>query len=285
MKNRSLSVLLITVFSISSVTADAQKIYLSPKGNDNNSGTFENPVASLNKACEAFIPQVAYYDSYFEQLYVNGRRATRAKSPNEEFYFVKKVEETVAETGTERMAQVAVQKIIVDSTDAKSIAGFTDQDYEDALIVFYHNWDNTRKRVLSFSKAQSAFFIAGEGMKPWNPINGKSRWLIENYRGALDSPGEWYLDRSGYLYYIPLPGETIQNTVFHAPILKEFINIKGESSDKPVSNIRFENLAFEVAEYRTPAAGNEPAQAAAPVGAVITLDYAKNISFNNCDIA
>lgn len=233
----------------------------------------------------AFVPQVAYYDSYFEQLYVNGRRATRAKSPNEGFFQVRGVEETIAEKGTGRMPQVAVQKILVDTASLIGTGSFSDQDYEDALVIFYHNWDNTRKRILSFSKAQPAFFIAGEGMKPWNPINAKSRWFIENYRGALDAPGEWFLERSGYLYYIPLPGETISNTLFHAPILKELIRITGDSQDKPVSNIRFENISFTVAGYRTPPAGNEPAQAAAPVGAVITLDYARNISFFNCEVS
>lgn len=233
----------------------------------------------------AFVPQVAYYDSYFEQLYVNGRRATRARSPNEGFFQVRGVEESIAEKGTGRMPQVAVQKILVDTSCLIGTGSFTDQDYEDVLVIFYHNWDNTRKRILSFSRSQPAFFIAGEGMKPWNPINAKSRWMVENYRGALDAPGEWYLDRSGYLYYIPLPGETIQNTVFHAPVLKEFIRISGDSPERMISNIRFENLVFEVAGYRTPAAGNEPAQAAAPVGAVITLDYADNIRFFNCEIA
>ncbi len=233
----------------------------------------------------AFVPQVAYYDSYFEQLYVNGRRAERAKSPNKGFFQVRGVEETIAEKGDGRMPQVAVQKIIVDSADLSTALNFSDQDYEDAMVVFYHNWDNTRKRVLSFGKSQPAFFIAGEGMKPWNPINAKSRWLIENYRGALDAPGEWFLDRSGYLYYIPLPDETISSTVFYAPVLKEFIRINGQSSDNRVNNIRFENLIFSVAGYRSPAAGNEPAQAAATVGAVVTLDFAENISFTNCEIS
>ena len=35
----------------------------------------------------------------------------------------------------------------------------------------------------------------------------------------------------------------------------------------------------------TPSDGNEPEQAAASVGAVITLDYAENIHFRNCEIA
>ncbi|MCU0456510.1 MAG: right-handed parallel beta-helix repeat-containing protein [Bacteroidales bacterium] len=336
----------------------SQKIYLSPSGNDTNTGTLDKPLASLTAARDrarlirdqnpqgpvevialageylmlrpleldgrdagtdasplvfrsedgrkavfragieiegfeklndnlwrAFVPQVAYYDSYFEQLYVNGRRAVRARNPNQGFFQVKGVEETIAEKGSGRMPQVAVQKILVDTATLIGTDSFSDQDYEDALVIFYHNWDNTRKRILSFSKSQPAFFIAGEGMKPWNPINAKSRWLLENYRGALDSPGEWFLERSGYLYYIPLQGETLQNTVFHAPILKEFIRISGESPDRKVCNIRFEDLVFSVAGYRTPDAGNEPAQAASPAGAVITLDYADHIRFFNCEIA
>ena len=38
-----------------------------------------------------FVPQVAWYDSYFDQLYVNDRRAVRARTPNAGFYNIKKV--------------------------------------------------------------------------------------------------------------------------------------------------------------------------------------------------
>jgi hypothetical protein len=233
-----------------------------------------------------FVPQVAYYDSYFEQLYVNGRRATRARSPNDGFYFVKSVEETIVEKGQGRFPKVAVQKVFLNSSDISEIEGFNDLDYQDALVVFYHNWDNTRKRILNYSKEESAIFIAGEGMKPWNPLNSKTRWYIENCHKALDSPGEWYLDRSGYLYYLPLPGETIENTVIHAPVIKEFIRFEGDSlSGSRVKNIKFENLSFEVAGYKTPPSGNEPAQAAAPIEAVVTADFAENIEFRNCEIS
>ncbi|MDX9948317.1 MAG: right-handed parallel beta-helix repeat-containing protein, partial [Bacteroidales bacterium] len=103
---------------------------------------------------------------------------------------------------------------------------------------------------------------------------------------ALDAPGEWFLERSGFLYYIPREGETIANTTFHIPVLREFVVLRGEAGEgKNVENIRFENLTFEVAGYLTPSDGNEPAQAAAPVDAVITADYARNITFDNCEIA
>jgi len=239
-----------------------------------------------DKLWRAFVPQVAYYNSYFEQLYVNGRRVVRARTPNSGFYFIEKVTETVIEKGEGRSPELALQNIELDSTDATCFQSFSKQDYQDALIIFYHNWDNTRKRVTGYSKKNSSVYTVGEGMKPWNPLNNKTRYLIENYKSALDAPGEWYLERSGYIYYIPQEGETIENTSFFAPVLKEFIVIQGDlTSGKKVENIRFENLIFEYAGYQTPVDGNEPAQAAAPVEAVVTLDYTNNITFQNCEIA
>ncbi len=360
MKKQLLVRLIIAMFLFSSGLLSAQKIYLSPAGNDSNPGTIEKPLATLtaardkarefrksnqagqpievialegeyfmfqplnltiddggklnvplifkaeagtravfrggvqltgfekvnDKLWKTFVPQVAYYNSYFEQLYVNGRRAMRARTPNDGFYLVKKVTETVMEKGDGRAPELAIQKIELDSTEAACFQSFSKQDYQNALIVFYHNWDNTRKRVTGFSKQNSSVYTVGEGMKPWNPLNNKTRYLVENYRSALDAPGEWFLDRSGFLYYIPQEGETIKNTTFFAPVLKEFILIQGDSSsDKKVENIRFENLIFEVVGYQTPPDGNEPAQAAAPVDAVVTLDYANNITFRNCEIA
>ena len=234
---------------------------------------------------KAYIPQVALYDSYFEQLYVNGRRAVRAQTPNDGFYYIRKVTETVLEKGTDRSPLFAVQKIGLDSLEADCFRAFSEADFNDAIITFYHKWDNTRKRVSNFNSAESSVYTVGTGMKPWNILDSKTRFKVENYKAALDTPGEWYLERSGYLYYIPLPGETIENSEIFAPVLKEFITITGESADKRAGNIRFENLSFSVAGYRTPAAGNEPAQAASPVDAVITLDYANNISFVNCEVA
>ena len=239
-----------------------------------------------DKLWKAFVPQVAYYNSYFEQLYVNGNRATRARTPNTGVNFVKKVTETVLEKGGGRSPQLAVQKIELDSLDAQCFQSFSKQDYNDALIVFYHNWDNTRKRITGYTKQNSSVYTIGEGMKPWNPINTKSRWFTENFKAALDAPGEWFLDRSGYIYYIPNEGETISNTSFYAPVLKEFISIQGDLlTGKKIANIQFENLIFEIAGYQTPANGNEPAQAAAPIDATVTVDFAENISFKNCEIA
>jgi hypothetical protein len=238
------------------------------------------------KLWRAFIPNVAYYDYYFEQLYVDGKRAIRARTPNSGFYFIKKVTETIVEKGDGRVPELAVQQIELDSTEAKLFRSFSSLDFQDALVTFYHKWDNTRKRITSYNSKSASVFTAGGGMKPWNMMDSKTRYFVENYKAALDAPGEWFLDRSGYLYYIPESGQKIENTTFIVPILKDFVSIQGDpQTGQRVENISFENMVFEVAAYHTPADGNEPAQAAAPVDAVITLDFAKYIQFKNCEIA
>ena len=360
MKTQLLSCLMIVILFFNQDLVSSQKIYLSPAGNDSNTGTRDNPLASLNAARDrareyrkanpntqlvevialegtyymlqpltltiedngpegtslvfksetgkkavfsagveisgfekvndrlwrTFIPQVAFYNWYFEQLYANNERLIRARTPNEGFLFIKKVTETVIDKGNAGVSDLAIQRIEIDSSDAKYLNSFSEQDFDDALITFYHKWDNTRKRISGFNREQSVIFTTGEGMKSWNMLDNMTRFFIENYKAALDAPGEWFLERSGYLYYIPHDGEKIENTSFYAPLLKEFIVIRGdEKSGKCVENIRFENLIFQIAGYQTPARGNEPAQAAAPVDAVVTLDFANNIEFKNCEIA
>jgi hypothetical protein len=338
----------------------AQKIYLSPSGNDTNPGTIDKPLATLNAARDmareyrknnqlkqsleviamdgeysmlqplmltsedagtaasplvfrsesrkkavfvggvkisgfekvndrlwkTFIPNVAYYNYYFEQLYVNGKRAQRARTPNVGFRFIKKATETVIEKGERRVPEFAIQKIELDSLDAGCFDTFSREDYHDALVTLYFKWNNTRKHIASFDKQSSSIFITGMGMKPWNTMDSKTRYFVDNFKGALDAPGEWFLERSGYLYYVPEEGQTITNTTFFVPILKEFIRIEGDQlTGKKAENIKFENLSFEISAYHTPPNGDDPAQAAFTVDAVVTLDFARNIEFHNCEIA
>ena len=234
-----------------------------------------------------FIPEVARYGFYFEQLYINGERRFRAQTPNHgEFYFVKRADETVIDKSSEKIASFAIQKIKLFPSEIGLLNNLEENGADDALVVFNHNWDVTRKRIQSVNPSDTALYLAGKGMKPWNPINNKSRYVVENYRGALDAPGEWFLERDGYLYYIPCQGETIESNECIVPVNEKFIVIKGDQvTGKPVEHISFENLCFRVAGYNTPHQGNEPAQAASNVEATVMLDYVKNIEFSNCEVA
>ena len=232
-----------------------------------------------------FIPEVARYGLYFEQLYINGERRFRAQTPNHgEFNMVKRVNETVLDSIGGRMAAYASLKIALHTDGAKIMSELTPDDLNDVLVVFYHSWDNTRKRINYMSIRDTALYFTGRAMQPWNKIDNNSRYVVENYRMALDAPGEWFLQRDGYLLYIPKPGETPENTRCIFPVNERFITIAG-AEDKVVEHIRFEHLSFEVTAYHTPLKGNDARQAAAPEEATVMLDFAKNIDFLNCEIA
>ena len=234
---------------------------------------------------KVYIPEVARYGFSFEQLYVNGERRYRAQTPNRgEFYRIKRVEETVLDTSGVRIPVFASQKVVFHDADKGWLADITDKERSDALVVFYHNWDNTRKRIMNINTKDTAIYIAGGAMKPWNRLNDKSRYVVENYAKALDAPGEWFLSRDGWLHYIPMPGEKPENTSCIVPVTERFLTIAGKEG-QPVEHISFVNLRFEAASYITPRFGNEPSQAAAPVEATIMMDYANHINFLNCDVA
>ena len=233
-----------------------------------------------------YIPEVVKYGLYFEQLYVNGERRFRAQTPNRgDFFKVKRVEETILDTMSERRVPFfATQKVILYEEAFKFLNDLEPKELSDALIVFNHKWDNTRKKPYHINVKDTALFLVGQGMRSSNILDNNSRYVVENYRKALDAPGEWFLQRDGYLLYIPMPGERIENTRCMFPIIEQFIKIEGKES-KPVEHIRFENLSFQAAGYKTPPNGNNPAQAAAPIEAAVMVDYAKNIDFLNCEIA
>lgn len=354
------SLAIVTISFQARSQSSVQRIYLSPMGKDSNSGTKDQPLASLSAAASRIpefkkasgstssieiivgdgsyymneplvltpensgatsapvvfkaaegakpvfyggkpikgfeqvsatlwrtkIPEVAELGWYFEQLYVNGNRAVRAKSPNKGFYFLKAVSETILDKGKGRTADLAAQKYKLFQDGIQNMASFTESDFNDATLTLYHKWDNTRKRIAAFDQDSASITTIGNGIKPWNKPDAKTRYILENFKAALDTCGEWYLDRSGYLYYMPKSGETIENTSFIAPVTSQFVVLRGEvQSGKKVENIRFENLSFQVSGYKLPGNGNEPAQAASPIEASISADFARNIQLINFEIA
>ena len=243
---------------------------------------FEKVSSSLWRV---FIPEVANFGFYFEQLYVNGERRFRAQTPNRgSFFSPKRVDEMILDSVEVKTSGLASQKLVVKSEDMPFMDHIAPDEWSDVLVVANHKWDHTRKSVQYIDVSDSAIFFGGAVMPFWNMINENSRYVVENYREALDSPGEWFLQRDGYLYYMPLPGETIEDTKCVYPVSEKLLVISGREG-KPVSSIRFENIRFEVSAYQTPPFGNNPSQAAAVIGAAIMLDNAKNIEFVNCDIS
>jgi hypothetical protein len=72
----------------------------------------------------------------------------------------------------------------------------------------------------------------------------KDNRMVENIFEELDAPGEWYFDANdAILYYFPLPGEDINNSVFEVAQLKHLVEFRG-TEQNPVTSITINNIEF-----------------------------------------
>lgn len=92
---------------------------------------------------------------------------------------------------------------------------------------------------------------------PWpQPVidgdRGSSSFCLTNAAELLDEPGEWFQDYpSGRIYYYPEDGKDPNRMDITVPMLETLMNIGG-TRERHVSNIRFENIAFEHSAWRRP---------------------------------
>ena len=228
------------------------------------------------------IPEVAAGEWYFEQFYVNGQRATRARSPDTGYFLMQGVDETVLTPG-QRIAREARQTVLVRPEDIAVLGDLSASQLADVQLVVYHKWDITRRFIEQVNADPPAIVTRGEGMKPWNAWTKDTRYLLENVECALDAPGEWRLDHSGRLTYIPREGEELATARVVAPVAEKFIVVQGRpEAGEFVEHVRFEGLTFRHAAYNTPPGGFEPAQAAATIDAEIMLDGARHVDIVDC---
>jgi hypothetical protein len=107
---------------------------------------------------------------------------------------------------------------------------------------------------------------------------------VENVFEALDSPGEWYLDRpAGKVYYIPKAGQTPANTVIVAPHLPSLVRMIG-SEDNTVHDIHFSGLTFSHVDWRFPKDDAGSVQAAWEVPGAFYFEHADSCSLLHCNV-
>lgn len=270
-------------------TAECPVIYRAEKGETpifSGGKRITGFIVKPNGVWEADIPECHYYGWRFDQLYVNGKRAVMARTPNIGFLEIGSVKENVWERGTGRFAKKAEQIISFDRKNFDAINQISDEELNNARFRVFHKWDFTLRFMNKIERDSLRIYTSGNGMKPWNPISKGDRVVFENYAAALDTAGEWYLNDRGILNYIPCHGETPENSEVVAPALQNLIMVEGDTSaNRFVEHIRFEGLTFEHCHYRMPSTGFEPYQAAVLINSAVMLDGARNISFTNCGIS
>ena len=249
----------------------------------------------------AHLPGVRSGHWYFRQLFVNGRRATRARMPNPDdatpAWTI--VAATPAGQGRDTTFTVSLDQPIKAWKNASDIE----------LVWLYDN-DGSRKRVGMIDVAQQSLTLPPPAQ--WVPANlpdfyqiglpaaGRTCYL-ENALEFLDRPGEWYLDRStGTLYYYPLPGEDMASSEVIAPVVQNtLLEIVG-TAEQPIRNLHFRGIEVQHVDWPLPAEGyvglfgciqitvqDTPASALRWwwIDAAVTFRHARDCSFTDGAVA
>jgi hypothetical protein len=221
----------------------------------------------------------------FEQLWVNGKRATRARTPNADYFqAVSAASEPLP--GVPLAGPLERTALNLRPEDLSTLEGLSDEDLHEVNAVVYHSWNTSRHRLAGFDRERGTLQFTGPARWNFFQLEPYHRVVLENYRAALDAPGEWFLDREGLLFYMPRPGEDSTKTVAVAPAIPRWIELRGEpEAGRFVEHVEFRGLAFADSQFLLPPAGFSDPQADASLGAAIEADGARHIVFDNCDFA
>ena len=185
---------------------------------------------------------------HFEQLWIDGRRAVRARTPNQGYHHLDGAVGAGVFPGLD--ADFNFHSFTLHEPDYELLKAIPTAERADVLLTVTHAWAVGQCRIEALHDESLAVKIKGRASYPFIEFEPDQRFWVENFRAALDSPGEWYLDREkGEVLYHPLEGEAIGKTTFTAPIAVRFLVAKG------AKDLVFRGIAFRHAQYLYPAEG------------------------------
>jgi len=230
----------------------------------------------------AQVPDVAAGKWCFEQLWVNGRRAVRAREPDKFYYYMRRKVTYGVDPLTGNAANLQSRAFGARAADVRPLLDVSKKQLRDVALIAYHSWATGLHRVASVDPQTSVVVTTGPGRWPFFRWGRSQRYHIENFRAALDEPGEWYLDREGTLYYKPRPGEDITTADVIAPVAEAFIRLRGESTPgRYVEHLTFRGLSFRFGQYVLPPEGHCDGQAAASIEGAIQAHGARHVVFED----
>jgi hypothetical protein len=193
----------------------------------------------------------------FEQLWVNGRRADRARFPNSDSSNPIAGYLRITSASITPVADAAGKTHYVEHvvpSGAVAMVSTPADELQWAQMCVVHKWAFSRRVIKSIDSVTGAVETHSPknwlGWRNWTPR--ETIVWFENVRGGFDAPGEWFYDgKNGCILYRPLPGEKIESVVAFAPNskLSRLLEIKGDpDKNEFVHDIQFEGLVFAVTD-------------------------------------
>lgn len=352
LKKLSALIFLVTVFITSS---SANKIFVSPAGNDSNSGTKKNPLKTLsqakikayqllkqreNEAVTIWLADGIYLlteplqieaDSLSSEngsicfraekgtrpvisggtrvtgwtknnnglwiarlpentgkrvqpreLFIDGKRAVRARHPNSGYLRIK-------EAGADNRTNFYFTK--GDFPVVKSTANME--------LILLHDWSISRIAIKSIDTVENKLTAVDSigarnpeffDISYWEP---NPRYFLENAPEFLDKDFEWAYQKENRQLLLQLPENVNPDELqIVIPVAESLLLFEGKENN-PLKNISFEGIAFQYCNWQIPDKGYCGIQAChfdprplnegwAVVPAAIQAVWAENVRFENC---
>ncbi|HEV3029164.1 MAG TPA: right-handed parallel beta-helix repeat-containing protein [Planctomycetota bacterium] len=200
----------------------------------------------------------------FNQLFIDGKRRTRARTPNEGAFF--HVDGQLTEDKPTKLKY----------REGDLHAGWAARG--DVEVIALQKWAELRMPIISIDAPSRTAVLSGDCHK-WI-IESNARYWVENSLDFLDAPGEWYLDKkTGVLSYKPLAGEDPARVVAIAPALQQIVRIEG------ARQLRFEGITFSHADWSIGPKGFSDSQAAIDFPGAVWAQGAVDCSFEDCVVS
>jgi hypothetical protein len=197
------------------------------------------------------LPESLGQDAPVRELFIDGKRAVRARYPNDGFLRVHKV-----------------------GADKRTHFYFAREDFrhpqkvDDTELVLLHDWSISRIPILEVDQEKLKITtIDSIGVKDLDFFaldnwEAQPRYYLENDMAFLDQDYEWYFDAVNNKIFVKLPpADIIDNHELIIPISNNLIHLVG-NPDNTLMNIEFEGITFRHSAWNIPKNGYAGVQAA-----------------------
>ncbi len=213
------------------------------------------------------LPEVRDGRWSFRELFVNGERKRRARTPNQGFFRIQG-----------DSSQDKPFKLKFKPGDIKKEWATNDG----VEVVAYLNWADLHMPIRAVDETNAIATLSGDP-RPSNREKD-AQYFVENSPDLLDVPGEWYLDRkTGVLTYCADPAVDLTQAEVIAPRLEELLILKGDpTATNPVRNVVLRGLTFTYTDQSLPPAGYADTQAAVDIRGDIRAEAATDCTVEDC---
>jgi parallel beta-helix repeat protein len=199
----------------------------------------------------AEVPPAGGTNGEFRSLFINGRRATRARTPNEGELWNMDGARFNDKPFQFRFRAGDLKPAWVEPGDVE--------------VVAFEKWTDIRQFIREVNTISNTVTLSGSSSE--HTREAGARYFVENAPDAIDVPGEWRLDRkTGLVTAMFREGEDPNTMEIVVPRLQELVQFKGDADGrKPVHHVVLRGLTLADTDWSMSAEGYRDSQAAVAI--------------------